>query len=717
MGSILTNLFEKNSTAIIVMIIALCIICICLCTYYNVKTEGFTNMDEFKVPVSSGIIKSIRELTGVVYDSDDLKIYDFEALDKAELVCRKTRDPSSILPRDPYTEVACGWYQYNDRNKQSFAALGTVNGPLNPEIQRIAQGGKWYFSNFEEAQKIEDRKRCSKITACNLADLFPNQCAWCDKASGGIPVINNGRDIKYASEGDLDCQSDSRMSPGGKPIKDRLIGTVNMPKGDYTLTFDLTVLGIQGNWTNIMRVGTGTGDCCNFGERSPAIWLWPGDTRLHIRIGDQSDGNWGIDTAPLTIGKKTTFKLDTNGKQVTLTVDGRVTSVVQPTARATGAGLKVWMSDPIYEPANVTIENLAFVVDSKTVFGGPKLYAQTDKCENISNDICKLVNGNITSPCMIYLAKAIGMQESGMLLRILRNGDDYLKVDSGSYKNLITILNILRQEGNLQWNIEYFGNGSCARSDLIAYYSEVYNLLSFGGSKNVRDAAAWLVNGGGFDFDKCDSTVKASYDLDFLRRIFINNGGRSSGSAYPKEINLASFNNQPCSSIAKQFNKLCNESITSSDSKIQMDAIDKCIGIRLSPKSVQNVSFIQLGYGPDYINLSQLVGIDVTGRNVTRGRQASGPVGWGGVPSNAVDGGEAPRPYPQEYHSSAGNQVYEVKLDAPTEMASVTVYNRTDCCTARMSGHVVKFLDSNKNVLWTSPKLIDAPSQTVKVGG
>jgi hypothetical protein len=134
-----------------------------------------------------------------------------------------------------------------------------------------------------------------------------------------------------------------------------------------------------------------------------------------------------------------------------------------------------------------------------------------------------------------------------------------------------------------------------------------------------------------------------------------------------------------------------------------------------NPKCVQNVKYIQLGFGPDYINLSQLVGIDSMGKNVTKGRPASGPVGWGGEARNAVDGGESARPYPNEYHSAAPGQVYEVTLDGPTKISSLVVYNRTDCCTGRMAGHVIKLLDVGKTVLWTSPKLIDAPSQTVVV--
>lgn len=132
-------------------------------------------------------------------------------------------------------------------------------------------------------------------------------------------------------------------------------------------------------------------------------------------------------------------------------------------------------------------------------------------------------------------------------------------------------------------------------------------------------------------------------------------------------------------------------------------------------ENASGVKYIQLGFGPDLVNLSQLVGIDKTGNNVTRGRPTKGPVGWGGEARNAVDGGEQPRGHPNEYHSSGKGDVFEVTLDGPTDMASVTIYNRADCCSGRMAGHVVKFLDSNRNIVWTSPPLLDRPTQTVSV--
>jgi hypothetical protein len=130
--------------------------------------------------------------------------------------------------------------------------------------------------------------------------------------------------------------------------------------------------------------------------------------------------------------------------------------------------------------------------------------------------------------------------------------------------------------------------------------------------------------------------------------------------------------------------------------------------------SVPDVSFITVG-GFDCIMMSQLVGIDVNGRNVTRGRQTSGESNYGDVSSKAVDGNERVREHPEIYHSREGAyDVWEVKLDGPTEMAKVIYYDRPGGAY-RKKENVINFLDSNRKVLWTSGKLNSEPIQTVNV--
>ena len=147
----------------------------------------------------------------------------------------------------------------------------------------------------------------------------------------------------------------------------QLVGTVNIPKGNYTLSFTIMLRGTVGNWGSIIHV-TNAENCCNFGERSPAIWTWPGKTTLHIVFGDSTDGNWRIqETSPLPIGRPVDIRITAEGPVITATVGSETYRLTQPTRRATGNNFKIYMADPWHEPANATIDDFEYIVDGVNV--------------------------------------------------------------------------------------------------------------------------------------------------------------------------------------------------------------------------------------------------------------------------------------------------------------------------------------------------------------
>ena len=96
----------------------------------------------------------------------------------------------------------------------------------------------------------------------------------------------------------------------------------------------------------------------------------------------------------------------------------------------------------------------------------------------------------------------------------------------------------------------------------------------------------------------------------------------------------------------------------------------------------------------NYINLSQIQVIDDKGNNVTRnGRMDSSGAEYNTSPNTAVDGSYYPRAFPNIYHS--GNDAYSyfrIFFEQPVNVASVTLYNRTDCCMDRLSKCQLYFL-------------------------
>lgn len=144
----------------------------------------------------------------------------------------------------------------------------------------------------------------------------------------------------------------------------KIMSNIKIPQ-NYVLSFNVTPNGTNPNWSNLIHFTNGTNDM----NRLPAIWFWPGDLRLHVRIGDTSDWNWGIDTNAIPMNQTSSFRLECIDKKVTLTVNSQVFTLTQPTARkdsywflmnAMSPNNDVYSSFPGYSPANCYIQNMCY---------------------------------------------------------------------------------------------------------------------------------------------------------------------------------------------------------------------------------------------------------------------------------------------------------------------------------------------------------------------
>jgi hypothetical protein len=133
---------------------------------------------------------------------------------------------------------------------------------------------------------------------------------------------------------------------------------------DYVLSFNITPREIRNGWGNIIHF-TQNSDS----QRYPGIWFHPGSLRIHVRVADETDGNWGLDTEPIPINQKSSFRLECIGKSVKVYVNSNVYEEIQPTKRVDNNYLKtrvsntkvnVYGANPWYEPANALIENFCY---------------------------------------------------------------------------------------------------------------------------------------------------------------------------------------------------------------------------------------------------------------------------------------------------------------------------------------------------------------------
>ena len=86
------------------------------------------------------------------------------------------------------------------------------------------------------------------------------------------------------------------------------------------------------------------------GYRSPAFFFLPSSTRLHVEVGDLDyahNSGWpaGDMDVDIPLNVRTEVILECLGKNVKLTVGGKVQTATQPTHRYTG-NLKVYASEP-----------------------------------------------------------------------------------------------------------------------------------------------------------------------------------------------------------------------------------------------------------------------------------------------------------------------------------------------------------------------------------
>lgn len=480
------KIITKNRLVIILAAIVL-ILVIAVIGYWIYKSatksisENFSvNVDDLdgtnaktKIYFTKGLDEAINKVSEIFGTIPDAEVFEDKlpgvCLDE-DTICKGIKDPLKLPVKQDSDISGCGWYFAEDDDKVSFPAYGTKDGPLNPIMQKRAQGGQWYFKNLDEAQVAEDTKRCNRIKSCNIADLYPNQCAWCDTLGKAVPFDPDSRRSKYP---DID----------------------------------------------------------------------------------------------------------------TISCNGRL----------------------VQDTANCKLSN------KKTAVKNDK--GQLSNTEAILKDICTLTDGKLPRNCLAYIAKTAGVKETGKIAKIINNDPEkYLQTGTESNRELMIVLNTLKRIDRLHWNFEFFGNGNCKRKDVISYYVNLVDLVTFGKTEESRSAAAWLVYGLPINFDLCTDKMLGPYTLTFVQRLFKKSGGQASGTSYPKEQDMHLYIGKKCTDIAMAFQKLCKEDTVSPDFQTRVKASLKCLGVQINspndpnspnnpnnPSNINNTSGINITTPAPYI--------------------------------------------------------------------------------------------------------------------
>ena len=196
--------------------------------------------------------------------------------------------------------------------------------------------------------------------------------------------------------------------------------------------------------------------------------------------------------------------------------------------------------------------------------------------------------GNLTRECLISLAKGLGYNQTGAVLRMLISNTGPNETDRYA-------MEILRNAG-ISIPDAVLGAGNIDKTSAAKIYSDVYNAMTSGYVNLTKQAAKWLISGTD-SFDVCDFEPEKTgpFPLTCIQREFRQAGCQPAGAAHPSNSNTAGLQGLSWAGIGKRFKDLYS-SMRSTDSETQRKATKDCLGIDFYKAGDSECCYIM--YGP-----------------------------------------------------------------------------------------------------------------------
>lgn len=206
--------------------------------------------------------------------------------------------------------------------------------------------------------------------------------------------------------------------------------------------------------------------------------------------------------------------------------------------------------------------------------------------------------GNLSRQCLISLAKGLGYNVSGGILRMLINvtGPN----DTDRYA-----IDVLKSSG-ITIPDAVLGTGNIDKESAGRIYAEVFNAMT-GQGQLAREAAKWLVSGTD-TFDICDfePNKMGPFPLNCIQREFRQAGCQPAGAAHPTESNSRSLQGMTWSAIGTKFKDLY-ASMKSPDTEVQRKATKDCLGVDFYKGKDKECCYFLFG---DYMTTGKVEKID-----------------------------------------------------------------------------------------------------------
>jgi hypothetical protein len=135
--------------------------------------------------------------------------------------------------------------------------------------------------------------------------------------------------------------------------------TVDLPL-DYEVGFTLTPdADMVDGWSNIIHISATGGNCCNYGDRVPAVWFYANTRRMHVRDGSAGNGNNGCDPEEqLPAGERSTVQIQLQPGALAVLINGEAKCEGDRNdGRTIHENARVFASDPWHAATLATINN------------------------------------------------------------------------------------------------------------------------------------------------------------------------------------------------------------------------------------------------------------------------------------------------------------------------------------------------------------------------
>lgn len=146
------------------------------------------------------------------------------------------------------------------------------------------------------------------------------------------------------------------------PVQGKILSPTFTTSRDYSLRFKLKLASTSSGWTSIILFSANGRDCCSYGDRIPAIWVYPSSSSLHIIMGNTADGNFKCSewTRALELNVWHSIELYAIGSTARTFFDGAIEQSCTSGGDRPPATAVVYASSPSYAPAPALVSSLLY---------------------------------------------------------------------------------------------------------------------------------------------------------------------------------------------------------------------------------------------------------------------------------------------------------------------------------------------------------------------